>query len=55
MIDASGYDIDLEVDGGVNANNIADILAAGANIVVAGSAVFRAEDPAMAVKQLKGE
>ncbi len=55
MIDASGYGIDLEVDGGVNNKNIGDILDAGANVIVAGSAVFRAEDPALAVKQLKGE
>lgn len=55
MIDASGYSIDLEVDGGVTTNNIADILKAGANVIVAGSAVFRAADPAGAVKALKGE
>lgn len=55
MIEASGYDIDLEVDGGVTPANIHEILAAGANVIVAGSAVFRAADPAAAVKQLKGE
>ena len=55
MIDASEYDIDLEVDGGVNPSNIASILQAGANVIVAGSAVFRAKDPAAAVRQLKGE
>lgn len=55
MIDASGYEIDLEVDGGVNTENIADILDAGANVIVAGSAVFRATDPAAAVRALKGE
>lgn len=53
MIEESGYDIDLEVDGGVNLKNAADIKAAGANILVAGSAVFRAPDPAAAVKALK--
>jgi ribulose-phosphate 3-epimerase len=55
MIDASGYDIDLEVDGGVNLNNVASIIEAGANVIVAGSAVFRAPDPSAAVKALKGE
>ena len=53
MIEESGYDIDLEVDGGVNLKNAAEIKAAGANILVAGSAVFRAPDPAAAVKALK--
>ncbi len=55
MIDASGYDIDLEVDGGVHSGNISDILKAGANVIVAGSAIFRAKDPTLAIKQLKGE
>jgi len=55
LIDASGYDIDIEVDGGVKASNVADIIAAGANVIVAGSAVFLAPDPAEAVKALKGE
>ena len=55
MIDESGYDIDLEVDGGVNTKNISDIISAGANVIVAGSAVFRSDDPGKAVKLLKGE
>lgn len=54
MIDRSGYEIDLEVDGGVNAKNIADIIEAGANVIVAGSAVFKSENPAEAVNLLKG-
>lgn len=53
MIEASGYDIDLEVDGGVNLKNAEEIKAAGANVLVAGSAVFRAPDPAEAVRALK--
>ena len=53
MIKESGYDIDLEVDGGVNLKNAAEIKAAGANILVAGSAVFHAPDPAAAVMALK--
>lgn len=55
MIEESGYDIDLEVDGGVNLSNVKDIIDAGANVIVAGSAVFRADDPEKAVKLLKGE
>ena len=40
LIDASGFDIRLEVDGGVNTKNIAEIAAAGADTFVAGSAIF---------------
>ncbi|KRG76587.1 ribulose-phosphate 3-epimerase [Stenotrophomonas ginsengisoli] len=43
-IDASGRDIRLEVDGGVKADNIAQIAAAGADAFVAGSAIFNAPD-----------
>ena len=42
MIDESGYDIDLEIDGGVNVSNIREIAEAGARTFVAGSAVFGA-------------
>ena len=41
MIDASGRAIDLEVDGGIGADNIARAVAAGANVLVAGTATFR--------------
>jgi ribulose-phosphate 3-epimerase len=44
LIDESGYDIRLEVDGGVTAGNIAEISAAGADTFVAGSAIFNAPD-----------
>ena len=44
MIDDSGYDIRLEVDGGVKANNIKEIKEAGADMFVAGSAIFGAKD-----------
>ncbi len=46
------YDIDIEVDGGVNNDNIKEIVAAGANVVVAGSAVFAKEDIVSATKEL---
>ena len=45
IIDASGLDIRLEVDGGVKVENIADIANAGADTFVAGSAIFGAENP----------
>ncbi len=44
LIDASGKDIRLEVDGGVKVDNIADIAAAGADTFVAGSAIFNAAE-----------
>ena len=45
LIDASGYDIDLQVDGGVKVNNIREIAEAGARTFVAGSALFGAKNP----------
>ena len=44
LIDESGYDIRLEIDGGVNADNIAKIAEAGADMFVAGSAIFNQPD-----------
>lgn len=43
-IDASGYDIRLEIDGGVKTDNIREIATAGADMFVAGSAIFNAPD-----------
>ena len=53
IIDASGKDIDLQIDGGVTAENVEEIKAAGANVIVAGSAVFKAEDRAAMIAKLK--
>ena len=44
IIDESGYDIRLEIDGGVKVNNIGEIAAAGADTFVAGSAIFGTDD-----------
>ena len=46
-------DLDIQVDGGINTENIARIAKEGANVFVAGSAVFGAEDPAQTVRILK--
>lgn len=43
MIDQSGREIMLQVDGGVNAETAPDVIAAGANVLVAGSAVFKGD------------
>ncbi|TDI13797.1 MAG: ribulose-phosphate 3-epimerase [Acidobacteria bacterium] len=48
-----GLEFALEVDGGVNLSNAADLVAAGADYLVAGSAVYGAPDPAVAVEQLR--
>ena len=53
MIEASGFDIDLEVDGGVSPSTIAQVCEAGANVVVAGSEVFGQPDRAAAVTAIR--
>jgi len=53
LIDASGRDIRLEVDGGVKADNIAAIAAAGADTFVAGSAIFNAPDYAEVISKMR--
>lgn len=53
MIDERGLDIDIQVDGGVTKDNIKDVVDAGANILVAGSAIFGKEDITQAVKELR--
>ena len=52
-IEASGRPVWLEVDGGVNARNVGRIVAAGANTLVAGSAVFGAGDYRRAISALR--
>ncbi|MGI6679422.1 MAG: ribulose-phosphate 3-epimerase [Dehalobacterium sp.] len=53
MIQERELDIDIQVDGGISLNNVADVVAAGANIIVAGSAIFGAPDIKQAVFDLK--
>jgi ribulose-phosphate 3-epimerase len=55
MIDSSGYEIRLEIDGGVGVGNIAEIAAAGADTFVAGSAIFSQPDYAEVIGQLRAE
>ena len=52
MRSEQGLDFLIEVDGGVDASNIKEIAVAGADILVAGSAVFGKEDPAAAYQEL---
>jgi len=53
IIDASGLPIRLEIDGGVNLDNIADIAVAGADMFVAGSAIFNAPDYAEVIAKMR--
>lgn len=41
MVEKSGRDIDIEVDGGITLANVGDVLGAGANVIVSGSSVFK--------------
>jgi ribulose-phosphate 3-epimerase len=54
MIEASGREIALQVDGGVTAETARDCIAAGADVLVAGTAVFGARDYASAIAALRG-
>ncbi|MBA6225885.1 MULTISPECIES: ribulose-phosphate 3-epimerase [unclassified Colwellia] len=54
-IAASGYDIRLQVDGGVKADNIAEIAEAGADMFVAGSAIFSKPDYKVAIDEMRAE
>ena len=53
MIEESGKEILLQIDGGVNEENVGEIKAAGADVIVAGSAVFKAENRAEMIQKLK--
>ena len=52
-IDRRGLSTLIEIDGGVNTSNAPDLFAAGADVLVAGSAVFGAPDPELAIRQMK--
>ena len=55
LIDNSGRDIRLEVDGGVKVSNIGEIAKAGADMFVAGSAIFNADDYASVIQTMRDE
>ena len=52
---ANRIKIDIEVDGGLNADNVGMATAAGANVIVAGSAVYNAKSPKEVIKKMKDE
>jgi ribulose-phosphate 3-epimerase len=55
LIDASGFDIRLEIDGGVKTDNIRSIAEAGADTFVAGSAIFNTSDYKATIAQMRAE
>lgn len=55
LIDKEKLTVEIEVDGGINVSNAQQCVSAGADILVAGSSIFRSEDPEKTIKQLKTE
>lgn len=53
MIDEKGYNVKIEVDGGVTLDNAKELVAAGTDVLVAGSTVFKSPDPKATIAQLK--
>jgi ribulose-phosphate 3-epimerase len=53
LLDRAGNRAPVEIDGGIDQHNVARVVAAGASIIVAGSAVFHSPDPERATRELK--
>ena len=53
MIEDSDRFIDLEVDGGINFENVCEVISSGANIIVAGSLIFKNKSPKNTIKKMK--
>jgi ribulose-phosphate 3-epimerase len=53
MIDDKGLNIHIEIDGGVTLENAASIVEAGADVLIAGSTVFKSLDPIATIAELK--
>ena len=54
-VEDNGFEVDIEVDGGINAETAKLVVEAGANVLVAGSAVYGAADAAAAIRAIRGE
>jgi ribulose-phosphate 3-epimerase len=52
-VESHGFKTDIQVDGGITPDNAADAISAGATVLVAGTAVFRADDPPAAIDALR--
>jgi ribulose-phosphate 3-epimerase len=53
MIDEGGYNVLIEVDGGIDTKNVANLVNSGVNVLVAGNSVFGSADPAETIRKLK--
>jgi ribulose-phosphate 3-epimerase len=53
MIDDRGYNVLIEVDGGIDTTNAAKLIEAGVNVLVAGNTVFSSKEPAETIRKLK--
>ena len=53
LIDKYNLDIDIEIDGGVNSSNLKEVLSWGANVIVAGSAIYHTDDVVLETKKFK--
>jgi ribulose-phosphate 3-epimerase len=53
LIDEKGLDVDIQVDGGIKPSNVSDVVKAGANVIVAGSAIFNSDDIEATVKEFR--
>jgi ribulose-phosphate 3-epimerase len=53
MIDKRGFDVLIEVDGGIDTSNAAKLVETGVNVLVAGNSVFGSEDPEETIRKLK--
>ena len=53
MVNESGLDIDIQVDGGIYTHNVEDVIKAGANIIVAGSAIYNGDTKQNTIKMME--
>lgn len=53
-LDEMSLNIPIEIDGGITEENVDDVIAAGASIIVAGSSVYKSKNPAATIKRLRG-
>ena len=53
LVDKSGKDIDIEIDGGITKENVKSVKDAGANVIVAGNTVFKESDKARIIRELR--
>lgn len=53
LVDEQGLDVDVEVDGGIGAVNVGDIVARGGNVIVAGVGIYGARDPVAEIQRIR--